>query len=125
MKKVNLILVAVIGLLMSIAAKAQTKPDYYVGKWNVTVFGTPQGDAKINFLFERKDGKMTGTLQDSTGKETAKITQIEEKDKTITAYFTAQGYDVNITLDPVDDDHVSGSLMGMFDAKGIRVKENK
>jgi hypothetical protein len=54
-----------------------------------------------------------------------KITQIDEKDKTITAAFTVQSYDVTLTLDPVDDDHVKGSLMGMFDAKGIRVKDSK
>ena len=76
-------------------------------------------------VLERKDGKLTGAVQDSTGKEMTKITQIDEKDKTITAAFTVQSYDVTLTLDPVDDDHVKGSLMGMFDAKGVRVKETK
>jgi len=86
--------------------------------------GTPNGDAKLTFLLERKDGKLAGAVQDTTGKEMTKITQIDEKDKTITAAFTIQSYDVSLTLEPVDDDHVKGSLMGMFEAKGIRVKEN-
>ena len=38
--------------------------------------------------------------------------------------FTAQNYDVSLTLEPIDDDHIKGNLLGMFDAKGIRVKES-
>ena len=123
MKKLNLIFTVVIGLFMSLNVSAQTKPDYYPGKWNVLVIGTPNGDAKMTFILERKDGKLAGAVQDSTGKELTKITSIDEKDKTITAAFTIQQYDVTLTLDPVDDDHVKGSLMGMFDAKGVRVKQ--
>ena len=125
MKKLNLIFTVVVGLFMSLNVSAQTKPDYYPGKWNVIVMGTPNGDAKMTFVLERKDGKLTGAVQDSTGKEMTKITSIDEKDKTATLAFTVQSYDVTLTLDPVDDDHVKGSLMGMFDAKGVRVKETK
>ena len=124
MKKLNLVFTIAIALFMSVVVKAQTK-DYFAGKWTVTVMGTPNGDAKMDFVFERKDGKLVGAVQDSTGKELSKITQIDEKDKSITAAFNIQSYDVTLTLDPVDDDHVKGSLMGMFDAKGIRKKESK
>ena len=123
MKKLTLIFTLVAGMFLAIQASAQTAPDYFPGKWNVVVLGTPNGDAKMTFIFERKDGKLTGAVQDSTGKELTKITQIDEKDKTITAAFTVQTYDVNLTLEPVDDDHVKGSLMGMFEAKGVRVKD--
>ena len=122
MKKLSLIFTMIIGLFLTLNAKAQTS-DYFPGKWNVVVMGTPNGDAKMTFVLERKDGKLTGAVQDSTGKEMTKITQIDEKDKSITAAFTVQSYDVTLTLDPVDDDHVKGSLMGMFDAKGVRVKQ--
>ena len=125
MKKLTFIVTVIIGLFISVNVNAQTKPDYYPGKWNVLVMGTPNGDSKMTFVLERKEGKLGGIVQDSTGKELTKITSIEEKDKTITAAFTIQSYDVTLTLDPIDDDHVKGSLMGMFDAKGIRVKENK
>jgi len=114
MKKLTLIFTVVLGLFMSLTVKAQTtapaiatapatSADYYPGKWNVVVKGTPNGDAKMTFVFERKD----------------------EKDKTITAAFTIQTYDVTLTMDPVDADNIKGSLMGMFDATGMRVKENK
>lgn len=124
MKKLSFILTVVIGLFFGLNAKAQTA-DYFPGKWNVVIMGTPNGDAKMTFVLERKDGKLTGAVQDTTGKELTKITSIDEKDKTIAAAFTIQSYDVTLTLEPVDDDHVKGSLMGMFDAKGARVKENK
>jgi hypothetical protein len=124
MKKLSLILTLAIGLFFGLNAKAQ-KADYFPGKWNVVIMGTPNGDAKLTFVLERKDGKLSGAVQDTTGKEITKITSIEEKEKTINAAFTIQSYDVTLTLEPVDDDHVKGSLMGMFDAKGVRVKDNK
>src|SRR6201996_5158352 len=117
MRRISFIFTLAVSMFFVLNAKAQTT-DYFPGKWNVTVFGTPQGDAKMTFVLERKDGKLTGAVQDSTGKELTKITSIEEKDKSITAAFTIQSYDVTLTLDPVDDDHVKGSMMGMFDAKG-------
>jgi hypothetical protein len=49
---------------------------------------------------------------------------VDEKDKTAIIAFTTQGYDVELTIDPVDDDHVKGNLAG-FDAKGVRKKESK
>jgi len=125
MKKLSLIFSIVLCTFLSITAKAQSTPDYFAGKWNVVIMGTPQGDAKMTFLLERKDGKLTGAVQDSSGTEISKLSKVEEKDKTIVAYFTAQNYDVTLTLEPIDDDHVKGSLLGMFDAKGIRVKESK
>jgi len=115
----------VLGLFIALNANAQTKTDFYPGKWNVLVMGTPNGDAKMTFVIERKDGKLGGIIQDTTGKEMTKITSIEEKDKTITAAFTVQDVDITLTLDPIDDDNVKGSMMGMFDVKGVRVKETK
>ncbi len=123
MKKTGLLATLLISaMLLSSRAKAQSTTDYFPGKWKVTIYGTPNGDAFMYFLLQRKDGKLTGTVNDSTDKEMTKITQIEEKDTTVTLYFTTQGYDVNINLNQVPADSVKGSLMGMFDAKGVRIK---
>ncbi len=112
-----------LGFFLTFNAKAQTTTDYYPGKWNIVVYGTPNGDVKLNFILERKDGKIAGAIQDTTGKELTKLSQVDEKEKSITAYFNLMNYDLTLTLDPVDDDHVKGSLLGMFDAKGVRIKE--
>jgi hypothetical protein len=125
MKKLSLIFTVIFGAFLCVTAKAQTTTDYFPGTWKVIVWGTPRGDAKMTFVLERKDGKLTGAVQDSTGKEMTKITAIEEKDKTITVVFTVQSLDLTLLMEPVDEDHVKGSLLGMFDAEGVRVKENK
>jgi hypothetical protein len=127
MKKINLIITAAFFLLLSFGATAQTKTgaDYFEGKWNVLVKGTPNGDSKMVVALDKKDSTVTGAIQDSTGKEMAKISSVELKDNEITVYFTTQGYDVNLTLTKKDDDHVTGSLMGMFDATGDRIKAVK
>jgi hypothetical protein len=127
MKKFSLFLSGFVFLFLlhGFKAQSQTNAEYFGGKWNVVVAGTPNGDAKMVVSLENKDGKLNGVVLDSTNTEIAKITKIEEKDKSITAYFNAQGYDVYLNLEPVDADHVKGTLLDMFDAKGERVKENK
>jgi hypothetical protein len=111
-------------LAISFGANAQTKTgaDYFEGKWNVLVKSLPQGDTKMVFTLDKKDASMTGAVQDSTGKEIAKLDKVELGDNTVTVYFSAQGYDVNLVMNKKDDDHVTGTLMGMFDAEGDRVK---
>jgi len=126
MKKLSLIFTLILGLFFTQAVKAQTTKDYYPGKWVITIFGTPQGDVKLTFLISRKDSKLQGVITDSLGtKNLSTITSFDEKDKTLTMGFNLQNYDLTLTLDPADDDHVKGSMLGMFDAKGIRIKDTK
>ena len=127
MKKVSLFFAGIFFLLLSLYVKAQTKTgaDYFAGKWSVLVKGTPNGDRKMNFLLEKKDATLTGSLQDSTGKEITKLTSVDLSDKTATLYFTTNGYDVNLELNKKDEDHVTGSMMGMFDAEGERIKTTR
>jgi hypothetical protein len=53
----------------------------------------------------------------------SKIEKVDLAADKATVYFNAQGYDVNLEMDKKDNDHVTGSVMGMFDAEGERVKE--
>jgi hypothetical protein len=126
MKKTGLVtMLAVAAFMLSSRAQAQSKTDYFPGRWKVTIYGTPNGDAAMIFQLERKDGKLTGTVRDSTDKEMSKLTKVDETDSSVNMFFTTQGYDVNVFLKPVPADSVKGNLMDMFDAKGIRLKENK
>ncbi len=77
------------------------------------------------FVLEKKDDKITGVVQDSTGNEISKIDNAKVTDDDITVYFNASGYDVNVNLKKKDDDHAAGSLLGMFDVIADRVKENE
>jgi len=127
MKKASLFLAGSFLLLLSTNVHAQSKTgaDYFKGKWNVLIKGTPNGDAKMIFVLENKNDSIVGVVQDTTGAEISKISNAELNDTSVTVYFNAQGYDVNVVMNKKDDDHVSGSLMGMFDADGERVKEAK
>jgi len=127
MKKLSHLFIGLFILLLSSNVQAQSKTgaDYFEGKWDVLVKGLPQGDTKMVFVLEKKDTTMTGGVQDSTGTQIAKIDKVELSDITATLYFSAQGYDVNLVMNKKDEDHITGSLMGMFDAEGDRVKAIK
>ncbi len=128
MKKVSIILIA---LFFGIAIKGfsqttapATTTDFFVGKWEISIFGTPQGDVKMVTDLIRKDGKLTGELKDAADstKPIIPITAIEEKDGEIELSFSAAGYDLTLPLKKEDDDNLKGQLMNMFDAKAKRVK---
>lgn len=126
MKKLSMFLFIV---MLAIGAKsfAQTTPsaDFFAGKWEILITGTPNGDSKFLTELVRKDGKLTGELKDPTGAKTeaTPITKIDESANTITIYFdTAQAGEIGIELNKVDDDNLKGSLMSMFDASASRIK---
>jgi hypothetical protein len=114
-------------LILSINIHAQSKAgaEYFNGKWSVLLKGTPNGDAKLIFVLESKNDSISGIVQDTAGVEVSKIDNVELKDNEVTLYFNVQSYDVNLLLTKKDDDHVTGSLMNMFEAEGVRVKTVK
>jgi hypothetical protein len=124
MKKINAIVIGSLLLLFAVSTNAQSKTgaDFFAGKWKVLVTGTPYGDLKRIYVLEKSDNTLTGIVQDSTGKEITKCSKVEVKDNEVTLYYQAMGNDVNITLIKKDDDHVTGSVLGQFDAKGERIK---
>lgn len=126
MKKLSVIIAAIVcSLVFSVGVKAQAPADYFVGKWSVLTTGLPSGDAKSTLVLERKDGKLVGTL-DQEGKPNKNVfRKVEEKENSVTCYFTANGYDVYLFLEKKDANNVIGSMMDMFDCTGVRVTEAK
>lgn len=125
MKKVSAFLLLFL-LNVTVSTFAQTTPptDFYAGKWEINVTGTPQGNSKLVAELVRKDGKLTGQLTNAAEPNAEKIpiTSINEDGDKLGMAFTAQGYDVTLELTKVDEDNLKGSLMNMFDAKASRVK---
>lgn len=105
-------------------ATTTAAPDFFAGKWELLIVGTPQGDVKMVADFTRKDGKLTGEMSDPADaqKEKTPITNIEEEATKITIYFSASGYDLNVPLEKVDDDNLKGQLMNMFETTAKRIK---
>lgn len=104
------------------APTAKDSTDFFAGKWAIQFIGIPSGDAKLTTDLVRKDGKLTGKLKPSDGTDDINIASIEETANKMTLSFTAQGYDVVVDLEKVDDDTLKGMLMNMFEAKAARIK---
>ncbi len=122
MKKLSLFVVL---FMLGLSFNTFAQSEFFAAKWEITVTGTPNGDAKFVTKLERKEGKLSGELSligDSSAPKIP-ITNIEESADKIVLYFSAQGYDVSVDLVKVDDDNLKGTLMNMFEAKAIRVKE--
>ncbi len=122
MKKVSILIVFLLGVTFNSFSQSA---DFFAGKWEITVVGTPNGDAKFSTELIRKDGKLGGELKIVSTEKTdpVAITNIDESADKITIYFSTQGYDVNVVLEKVDSDNLKGSLMNMFESTAKRVKE--
>ncbi len=108
-------------------AQSVTASDFFAGKWELIVKGTPDGDSKLLTTLLRKEGKLTGELADMNNPSAQKIaiTKVEESEDEIELFFTAQGYDVSVKLTKVDGDNLRGMLLSMFEARANRIKESK
>jgi cytochrome c len=95
---------------------------YFLGKWNATAKGTPNGDVTIPVKFESKGGKLTGTFVDPESKEEKAMTGVELDGAALKMSFSIMGYDITITITKKDDNTATGSLMDMFDVVAVRVK---
>jgi len=126
MKTIKMMMVAALVMLAAFTGKAQDKKaDFFVGKWECLTVGTPGGDGKSTIILQRNaEGKLTGKLiaMTSAGTDNA-FSRVDEKEKSVTVYFKANGYDVYIYLEKVDDNHLTGSTMDMFDTTAVRVVE--
>lgn len=131
MKQLSLILLLFIcGLTTSSFAQttaptaATATTDFYAGKWEIAIAGTPMGDVKLLADLVRKDGKLTGDLLNTADAASGKrpITKVEESADKLVLYFdSTQAGELAINLSKVDDDNLKGALMS-FDAVAKRVK---
>lgn len=125
MQKVSLFLfMFLVGIAYNGFSQTAPATDFFAGKWEIMIIGTPNGDSKLVAEFVRKDGKLTGQLVNPAEPTADKIpiTTIQEDGDKLGLAFTAQGYDVTLDLTKVDDDNLKGTLMNMFDAKAKRLK---
>ena len=128
MKKASIILSTIILTFIvttgSMNAQAKnTGENYFIGKWNVMVYGVPDGDTKMVINIEKKDDKLTGNMADPAKTDPPlELANIEVADSTFKATFNAQGMDISLMLKIKDDKNITGNMMDTFDIKGT--KEN-
>ena len=125
MKKVSILLfILFLGITLNGFSQAAPK-DFYAGKWEISLTGTPNGDVKLLTNLIRKDGKLTGELGNANDATQPKkpITKVEENGDKLVIYFTSSsGDEASIDLTKVDNDNLKGNLKGMFDAKATRLR---
>ncbi len=125
MKKVSVFfLLLFLGLTANTFAQSATPTDFFAGKWEITVLGTPNGDIVFQTDLVRVDGKLSGDLVDPSGKmpEKIHIINVEEGADKMELFFSAQGYDINVELSKVDEENLKGMMMGMFGTAAKRLK---
>ncbi|WP_159466742.1 hypothetical protein [Dyadobacter sp. 3J3] len=124
MRKLNLIcLFLTLGVVFNGNSQSMALADFFAGKWEVTVIGTPNGDSKMIIDLVRTDGKLTGQMSNPAEPTGEKVpVTVDESADLLDLAFNTQGYDVTINLKKVDEDNLKGSLLGMFDAIAKRVK---
>lgn len=125
MKKITTLLFALLiaaTATLSLSSFTAVSPEYFEGKWAVTVKDTPQGTATIPMRFETVEGKTKGYfMEDASGTE-KEMTSVTIAGDVITASFNITGYDVYVSLKKVDEENATGSLMDMFTAEATRTK---
>jgi hypothetical protein len=122
MKKVSTILMVLfLGITFNSFSQTTTTTDFFAGKWEIVILGSPRGDVKFKTTLVRKDGKLTGEMV-STG-DIRPITKTEETATKLSIYFeSSQGGEISIDLDKVDDNNLKGSLMS-YDVTAKRIKD--
>ncbi len=109
---------------------AAIKPStFFLGKWDVLVLGLPQGDTHMPTVFEMKKDSatnkdiMVGRIESKETGVAIPLTDIVATDSTMDFAFSAQGYDLTMTLAKKDNDNAAGTMFNMFSVKAIRIKE--
>lgn len=104
------------------ANPAASNVDFFVGKWNMTMIGTPGGDVQIALILERKDGKLTGKMSSEKMGGDQALEKVEETESgKIKVFFQANGMNINMDLEKESEEAFKGKLMNMFEVKGKRL----
>jgi len=105
------------------AQEKNTGEKFFIGKFNLMVYGLPDGDTKMVLNIVKKDDKLTGTIGGAEQTDTPlELSGITVADSTLDATFIAQGMDISLFFKIKDDKNITGNMLNMFDIKGIKEK---
>ena len=114
-------------LIVSCGVQKKIAKDPYVGMYDFTIFEVDNyGDIPVKLNLTKEDEEYTSVMtfngEDSSVGEDIRVdsTTLEEGVFTIEAYTA--GYDIYFELS-IEQNDISGSMMGMYDVSGIRVKD--
>ena len=125
MKAVNILIFTFVFALISFEGVAQTSNDFFVGKWEISIIGSPRGDVKMVTNLTREEGKLVGELKKIEDDEEVKLTVnkiIESEDKIKIFFEAEQVGEIAIDLTKVDEDNMKGVTYEYFETVAKRVK---
>ena len=120
------LILSLLFLIASCGVQKKIAKDPYVGMYDFTMFELPSmGDGDAKLFIKKEDGKyiseITPASEDQAPVEfELDSTTFEDGIFTIEGY--ARGIDIYFEL-TIEGDELSGSMMGMFDVEGSRIKE--
>lgn len=98
-----------------------TGEKFFTGKFNLMVYGLPDGDTKMVLNINKKDDKLVGTLGAAEQADPPmELSNIAISDSTLSATFSAQGMDISLFFKIKDDKNITGNMLDMFDIKGTK-----
>ena len=114
-------------IIASCGTQKKVIVDPYIGIYDVTIFDVPQvGDWPLKLTIKKDDNGYVAELQTNSEDPAAseylwEVTSTSVDDNMVYIDATIAAYNLNFELS-IDEDYISGSMMGMFDVEGIRVK---
>lgn len=125
MKKASIFLIVfLLGIITDGFSQTTPSTDFFAGKWEISILGSPMGDITFSTNLVRKDGKLTGELANvyDANAEKRPIIRVEESANQMKIFFESrQGGEVSIDLNKVDETHLKGIVAG-YDATAVRIK---
>ena len=120
------LILSVLFLIASCGVQKKIAVDPYIGSYDFTMFELPSmGDVDAKLFIKKEDGRYISEIT-SASEDQAPVdfeldsTTFEDGIFTIEGY--GGGYEIYFEL-TIEGDILSGSLMGMFDVSGMRVKD--
>lgn len=123
MRKTGLLfLFLLLGVAYTSSAQNASQGDFFAGKWEISIPGTPNGDVKLLTDLVRKDGMLTGELLNPSDPDNKRpITKVVENSNKLSIYFESQAGEMVLDLDKVDNDNLKGMVYS-FEATAKRIK---
>lgn len=121
MKKLLVILSFV--SLAIIASASGNKTEFFLGKWDVEIKGTPGGDSKLVVDLKQVGNDLKGTVS-SKKDGTVEIKEAELTENGIAISFKSGWFTVELLMKEKDANHCTCKLAGRYDGQSVRVISN-
>jgi cytochrome c len=126
MKRVVVVIAMFLFAFSANSVKAQdSTSQFFKGKWEFFVKGTPNGDVTLPVRFDVIEGNLKGYFFSPDTKSEVKMDTVFLVNEKISMAFNIMSYDVTLYVSKKDPDHAVGSLMEMFEVLATRRKEEE